>query len=56
MPVEFDCPDCGWHVINVVESIPRARCLQCQWIADTADPAERAHLRALLSKNDAPAD
>lgn len=46
MPVEFTCPDCGWHIVNVVDSIPAVRCLSCEWIHDVPDPADRAHLRA----------
>jgi hypothetical protein len=51
MTVEFDCPDCGWHVVNVTaDHVPASsRCLSCQWLADNVAPEHRAPLRAILS-------
>ncbi len=47
MGAGFDCPDCGYRVFNVVDSIPSQRCLTCQWIAD-ARPEDRERLRSFL--------
>jgi hypothetical protein len=50
MTVEFDCIDCGWHVVNAVGTLPRTRCLSCEWLAESPlVPAERERLRAILS-------
>lgn len=50
MTIEFDCPDCGWHVIDVAGTRgPRTRCLSCEWLAAYPDPVERESLRPLLS-------
>lgn len=46
--VEFDCEDCGVHVVSFV---PRHvhRCAGCQWLADiTVSPEERSSLRQLM--------
>lgn len=48
MPEEFDCPDCGWHIVNVIGGIlSTERCLTCQHIADQPE-ADRPRLRAIL--------
>jgi hypothetical protein len=48
MTVEFDCIDCGWHVVNAVGTLPRTRCLSCEWLAESPlVPAERERLRVL---------
>jgi hypothetical protein len=50
-PAEFDCPDCGWHVI----SYPgvrngRGRCLTCDWLAEHVDDSgERDRLRGIMA-------
>jgi hypothetical protein len=51
MTVEFDCVDCGWHVVDVAGiRAPGTRCLSCEWLAESPlVPAERERLRAILS-------
>jgi hypothetical protein len=48
MTVEFTCIDCGWHVVNAVDTLPRTRCLVCEWLAESPlIPVEVERLRAL---------
>lgn len=45
----FDCADCGARVIRY--SPPTGaptRCLRCEFVAEIADPAERATVRRRL--------
>lgn len=46
-PIEFDCQDCGLHVISIgPRHHPAHRCAGCQWLAETVMPPEqRAGLR-----------
>ena len=47
--VEFDCTDCGHHIIRLFSPPPSSsRCFSCEWIADTVAVADRAAIRALL--------
>jgi hypothetical protein len=57
MTVEFDCVDCGWHVVDVAGIRgPRARCLSCEWLAEIPEPADREALRAFLRATPLPSD
>jgi hypothetical protein len=44
---EFDCEDCGVHVISPgPRHGPANRCAGCQWLSEiTVSPEERASLR-----------
>jgi predicted RNA-binding Zn-ribbon protein involved in translation (DUF1610 family) len=49
--IEYDCPDCGQHVIafgffGVAE--PDKRCAECDWIRKHIPPAEQTAVRARL--------
>lgn len=49
--VEFDCADCGLHVVSLVPPHnPARRCAGCQWLLDTphASAPEKAALRQVL--------
>lgn len=47
-PVEFDCRDCGAHVVSYAAPLSTTRCAGCSWLADIADPDRRRVLRAQL--------
>ena len=50
--VEFDCIDCGLHVICIVPPPqPRQRCAGCQWLADLPNEADREGLRKIMLAN-----
>jgi hypothetical protein len=50
MTVEFDCPDCRWHVIYVVGEVPESsRCATCELISGITDPAAREVMRAAFA-------
>lgn len=54
MPDEFDCPDCGIHVIRFVDApnLPHV-CAGCGWLRDTAlDSLERARLRGMMAAHE----
>lgn len=50
---EFDCVDCGQHVISFGPHSSPTRCAGCQWLADLPEsmrPSERAELRENMVK------
>ena len=52
-PVEFDCIDCGIHVVAfnyLAAANSQDLCFTCQWIRSIEDPEEREKLRAFLNK------
>lgn len=59
MSVEFDCPDCGWHVVSFDGSarttfVNGRRCFTCRFIADIPDPETRSQMRNALLAHDEP--
>jgi hypothetical protein len=49
--IEYDCPDCGQHVIAYGffgEALPGKRCSNCDWIEKHIPPAEQAEMRKRL--------
>jgi hypothetical protein len=50
MSCEFDCAQCGVHVLAVgVDAVPPGqRCGICQWLDDIPDEAAREQLRRRL--------
>lgn len=53
MPVEFDCCDCGYHIVSFNGPSEPPRCYTCTFIAREADPKTRERLRRLLIEDDA---
>jgi hypothetical protein len=52
MTLEFDCPDCLWHVVQfdgreLVTCEKGRRCFTCGWIAEQPE-ADRPRLREML--------
>jgi hypothetical protein len=47
LELEFDCEDCGLHVVSIgPRHNPAMRCAGCQWLTEiTVPPDERASLR-----------
>jgi hypothetical protein len=53
-PIEFDCTDCGCHVVSFIVDPPDpALCLSCMFLRNSIeDPAERAKIRKHLGRSD----
>lgn len=51
MPREFDCRDCGDHVVSFTEPAANEQniCAKCLWLREVEDPEDRAMLRAFLN-------
>lgn len=52
---EFDCVDCGIHVVSFAherEPTDARVCLTCRWIRNIADPIEREKLREFLNRGE----
>ena len=51
-PREFDCIDCGIHVLQFVvhQANDQNLCAECTWLRAVEDPAEREKLREFLNK------
>jgi ribosomal protein S27E len=46
--VEFDCRDCGVHVVSYAAPSSATRCAGCSWLADIADPERQQAVRSQL--------
>lgn len=61
-PMEYDCGDCGAHVLAWGYSIRPSRCATCHWIVENVPAAEQPAMRARLGhrlkadRDDAAAD
>jgi hypothetical protein len=52
MEREFDCLDCGDHVValGALAANDQDICAKCLWLRSIEDPDDRAMLRAFLNK------
>ena len=50
-PREFDCIDCGIHVLQFVTHYANDEniCAECSWLRSIEDPVEREKVRAWLA-------
>jgi hypothetical protein len=46
--VEFDCVDCGRHIVSWVGCGDRCRCYVCAWVIENIPPEEHAVVRERL--------
>ena len=51
-PREFDCIDCGIHVLQFMphQANDQNLCAECTWLRSVEDPVEREKLREFLAK------
>ena len=54
-PREFDCIDCGQHVVQIIENHANDDdvCIECLWLRGIKDPAEREAAREFLRRREA---
>lgn len=49
LPTEFDCTDCGDHVVSFpMVDLKEPVCMTCQFLRTVQDPKEREEIRKLL--------
>lgn len=51
---EFDCIDCGIHVLRFINHFANDQylCAECTWLRSIEDPVEREKLRKFLNRGD----
>jgi hypothetical protein len=51
-PREFDCIDCGMHVVSWGPMVANDQdlCVTCAWLRTVADETERRRLRTFLKR------
>jgi hypothetical protein len=56
MPREFQCIDCGDHVVSYTAMADNDQdiCAKCLWLRAIEDPEDREMLRALLNRLEVP--
>lgn len=52
--IEFDCEDCGVHVVQIIPIAANdpGLCMECGWLRGIADIEERRALREFLRRRD----
>jgi hypothetical protein len=48
MTIEFDCVDCGRHVVSFGYDPPDRRCASCAWVRDYVAPEHQDDARERL--------
>ena len=53
---EFDCADCGAHVVQIIPAAANDQdvCAECGWLRSVEDPQDRENLRVFLNRTRMP--